>query len=131
MTSGAEPIVFISHFRVKEGMLDRFKELVRAVTQQLQAEKPRTLAYLFYLNPSGSEATIVHVFPDAESMDLHGQGSEERSRVAFEFLVPQGWEIYGTPSNAALEQMREAASASGVTLTVQPDYFDGFLRGRD
>ena len=131
MTNGAEPIVFISHFRVKEGMLDRFKELARKVTLQLQAERPRTLAYLFYLSPSGSEATIVHVFPDADSMDLHGQGSEERSRVAFKFVVPQGWETYGTPSNAALEQMREAASAAGVTLTIQPDYLDGFLRRPD
>jgi hypothetical protein len=129
VTNGAEPIVFISHFRVKEGMLEPYKDLARKVTPLLQAEKPRTLAYLFYLSPSGSEATIVHVFPDAESMDLHAQGSEERSRVAFEFLVPSGWEIYGTPSNAVLAQMRQAASASGVTLTVQPDYFDGFLRG--
>lgn len=62
-------------------------------------------------------------------MDLHGEGSEQRSRVVFEFLAPDGWEIYGTPSDAALEQMRKAASASGVTLSVQPDYFDGFLRG--
>lgn len=129
MTKGAEPIVFISHFRVKDGMLETYKDLVRTVTPQLQAEKPRTLAYLFYLSPSGSEATIVHVFPDAESMDLHAKGSEERSRVAFEFLVPQGWEIYGTPSKAVHDQLRQAASASGVTLTVQPDYFDGFLRG--
>lgn len=92
-------------------MLDRFKELVRAVTQQLQAEKPRTLAYLFYLNPGGSEATIVHVFPDAESMDHHGQGSEERSRVAFEFLVPQGWEIYGMPrSNRCAKLPRRRGS---------------------
>ena len=125
----ADPIVFISHFGVKQGMLKAYKDLARTVTQQLQAEKPRTLAYLFYLSPDGSEATIVHVFPDAESMDLHGQGSEERSRVAFEFLVPHGWEIYGTPSDAVLEQMRQAASASGVTLNVQPEYFDGFLRG--
>lgn len=124
-----EPIVFISLFRVKQGKLQPFKDLARTVTQQLQAERPRTLAYLFYLSPDGSEATIVHVFPDAEAMDLHGEGSEQRSRVVFEFLAPDGWEIYGTPSDAALEQMRKAASASGVTLSVQPDYFDGFLRG--
>ena len=114
MTNGAEPIVFISHFRVKEGMLEPYKNLVRTVTPQLEAGRPRTLAYLFYLSPSGSEATIVHVFPDAEAMDLHAQGSKERSRVAFEFVVPQGWEIYGTPTEAALEQLRQAASASGV-----------------
>ncbi|HYN65165.1 MAG TPA: hypothetical protein VES36_11230, partial [Candidatus Limnocylindrales bacterium] len=60
-----KPIVFISHFRVKDGMLDQFKDLARTVTPQLQAERPRTIAYLFYLSQSGSEITIVHVFPDA------------------------------------------------------------------
>jgi hypothetical protein len=123
-----EPIVFISHFRVKDGMLDPYKDLVRTVTPQLQAEKPRTLAYLFYVSQSGSQATIVHVFPDAASMDLHAQGAEDRSRAAYEFLIPDGWEIYGTPSNAVLEQMHAAALASGVTLTVQSDHFAGFLR---
>ncbi len=109
----AAPIVFISHFGVKQGKLEPYKDLARTVTAQMEAQKPRTLAYLFYLSPDGSEAAIVHVFPDAESMDVHAQGSEERSRTAFEFLVPHGWEIYGTPSDAVLEQMREAASASG------------------
>jgi hypothetical protein len=123
-----KPIVFISHFRVRDGMLDQFKDLARTVALQLQAERPRTIAYLFYLSQSGSEITIVHVFPDADSMDNHAQGSQERSRAAFEFVIPDGWEIYGTPSTAVLQQMREAALASGVTLTIHPDYFAGFLR---
>ncbi len=71
-------IVFISHFRVKPDKLKPFQDLVRTVTQQLEAERPRTLAYLFYLSPDASEVTIVHVFPDAEAMDHHGEGPEEK-----------------------------------------------------
>jgi hypothetical protein len=61
-------------------------------------------------------------------MDLHFEGAEERSKLAYEFLEPRGWEIYGRPSEAALEAMRRAAASAEVTLTVQAEYSGGFLR---
>lgn len=124
----SEPIVFISHFRIKGGKLDAYKQLQRDVTKLLQAEKPRTLVFLTYLNEDGTQMSVVHVFADAESMDLHVEGSEERSRAAYEFLVPDGWEIYGTPSDHVVEMMRQAAASSGVTLRVQAEHVSGFLR---
>lgn len=124
----SEPIVFISHLRVKEGKLDAYRHLQRDAARRLQAEKPRTLVFLTYLNAEGTQMTAVHVFADAESMDLHFQGSEERSKTAYEVLEPEGWEIYGSPSDAALETMQQAAASSGVTLTVQAEHVAGFLR---
>lgn len=124
----SEPIVFISHFRIKGGKLDAYKQLQRDVTKLLQAEKPRTLVFLTYLNEDGTQMSVVHVFADAESMDLHVEGSEERSRAAYEYLVPEGWEIYGTPSDHVAEMMRQAAASSGVTLRVQAEHVSGFLR---
>jgi hypothetical protein len=70
----------------------------------------------------------VHVFAYAEAMDLHFQGIGERAEAAYEVFERDGWEIYGTPSDDIIESMRQAASSSGVTLTVQPEYVAGFLR---
>jgi len=124
----SEPIVFISHFSVKEGKLDAYRQLQREVTMLLQAEKPRTLVFLTYVSENGTEMSAIHVFADAESMDLHFQGSDVRGRPAYEFLVPAGWEIYGSPSDDVIETMRRLAESSSVTLTVQHDYVAGFLR---
>jgi len=44
------PIVFISHFKVKEGRLDDLKKFAQAMTEQIKAEKPGTLLFLQYLN---------------------------------------------------------------------------------
>jgi quinol monooxygenase YgiN len=123
-----EPIVFVSHFRVKEDKLDGLKQQFREVLEMLEAEKPRTTAQLAYLGDSGTKVSIVHVFTDADTMDLHLRGADERSRAAYEFMDPAGWEIYGTPSDAALQMMQQAASSVGVALTVQSDYLGGFLR---
>jgi quinol monooxygenase YgiN len=124
----AEPVVFISHFRVKEGKLDGLRRLQRDATQALEAEKPRTVLFLVYLDDGGRQMTVVHVFADADSMDLHFEGAEERSKLAYEFLEPRGWEIYGRPSEAALEALRRAAASAGVTLSVEAEYSGGFLR---
>ena len=124
----SEPIVFISHFRVKAGKVEAYKELQRDTAKLLLADKPRTLAYLAYLTESGEQITIVHAFADTESMDLQFQGAFERAKVGFELFEPDGWEIYGKPSEEVIDAMRQAATASGVTLTLQPEYVAGFLR---
>jgi hypothetical protein len=124
----SQPIVFISHFQVKEGKLDGLKQSYQESAQRLEAEKPRTLVFLGYLNDSATHVNFVHVFADAESMDLHVQGAGERSKAAYEYLDPRGWEIYGRPSNPALELLRQEATSAGVTLSVHPDYLGGFLR---
>jgi quinol monooxygenase YgiN len=124
----AEPIVFVSHFTVREGTLNELKQQFREVLEVLEAEKTRTTAQLAFLDETATKLSIVHVFADAESMDIHVQGAEERAKAAYEFMAPAGWEIYGTPSDAALQMMRQAATSAGVALTIQPEYMGGFLR---
>ena len=124
----AHPIVFISHFTIKPGKLADLKLLAQEVATRLEAEKPRTLVFLHYLDDDGTQVTFVHMFADPEAMDLHFGGAQERSRVASEFMDPNGWEIYGRPSDAAIGTMRQAATSAGVPLTIHPEYLAGFVR---
>jgi quinol monooxygenase YgiN len=125
---GSEPIVFVSHFRVKDGTGAGFQETVRKVVAQMRAEKLRTLAFLIYLDENGRTASIVHVFADAHSMDLHFAGAEQRSSAAYEHIVPTGWEIYGRPSDGVVETMRREAASAEVKLILQHEFQAGFLR---
>jgi quinol monooxygenase YgiN len=124
----SEPVVFISHFTLGDGMREGFEQLASEIVPELEAGKPRTVGYLMYLDEDGRRLTIVHSFPDAAAMDAHFEGSAERSAAAAAFLTPAGWEIYGTPSEAALETMRQAAAGAGVPLEVRLGYLGGFLR---
>lgn len=126
-----EPIVFISHFRIKEGNREAYVQLAREMTPKLAAEKPSTLVFLSYENEPGDRISIVHAFADADGMDRHFQGAAERGAAAMEFLEPAGWDIYGQPSPAALEQMGQLAARTNVPLTVEPRYVGGFLRLHD
>jgi hypothetical protein len=86
--------------------------------------------YLAYLDDKRTQVSFLHAFPDAESMDLHFDGADERAKAAYQYLEPRGWEIYGRPSDNAMGSMREAAAGAGVPLTVLPDQLGGFLRLR-
>jgi hypothetical protein len=123
-----EPIFFLSHFRIKDKRLDLVRELANEVATRLQAEKPRTLLFLSYADADGGTISFLHAFADAESMDLHIVGAAERSRAAYAYLEPLGWEVYGNPSSAALETLRQAADAAGLAVARHPDYLAGFLR---
>ena len=124
----SEPVMFISHFRIKEGALDAVRRMWIEIPRRLQADKPRTLVFLTFLDEESTELSFVHVFADPEAMDLHFEGADDRAQAAYEFIEPLGWEVYGTPSDAALLSLREAAKTAGVTLTVRPAFLGGFLR---
>ncbi len=122
-----EPIVFISRHRVKEGMLEGLKEYVRQGAPVIEAEKPQTVAFLSYLDEDGTEVSFVHVFADAEAMDLHFEGADERAADAYRFLVPVGFEVYGRASNQALQVLEQAAEG-GPALTIKSVGLAGYIR---
>jgi len=123
----SEPIVFISNQRIKEGKLDEYTQAYRQVAELTEANKPGTVAHLAYVNEDGTEMSIVHVFPDAESMELHMQGVDELAKKAFEFMEIVSFEIYGKPSDTVLETMKKIVG-SGVTLNIKPQPVGGYIR---
>jgi quinol monooxygenase YgiN len=123
----SHPIVFISNQRIKPGKLDEYKQYYLKVAAFTEANKPGTVAHLGYINEAGTEATIVHVFSDAEAMEQHMRGVGKIAEKAGEFMELVSWELYGRPSRAVLEGMLKIAGPS-VTLTIKPDPIGGYLR---
>jgi hypothetical protein len=122
------PIVFISHHRIKPGRLEELASLTREIWSTMEIEKPRTLMNLAYINEQGTKVTFLHAFADPEGMALHWEGADERSELAYPYVEPIGFEIYGPAADQLVEGMRAEAAASGATLTLSPAFFAGFLR---
>ena len=121
------PIVFISHFKVKKGKLDEFKQLSQKATEHIKADKPGTFTFLQYTNDEGTELSIIHIFPDAEAFDKHNEGVGERAGKAFEYIVPTRREIYGLPSDQAMAILTPP-DGSGITLNQMHQLVDGYIR---
>lgn len=121
----SEPIVFMSHSRVKDGMLGAFRELSSEVFPMMEASKPGTLLHYGYTDEDESEIAFIHLFLDADAMDAHFAGAGDRANRAAEYIETYRFEVYGTASEqtlAALERTPE------VELVVSPKAFGGYAR---
>jgi quinol monooxygenase YgiN len=123
----SEPIVFISHFKIKEGKFDSLMQLNQKVAEQIQANKPGTVAFLQYINEEGTELSIIHVFPDSDSFDQHVKGVDERAKAAFEFIEPTRREVYGKPGDQVLTMLRPP-DESGIAFQIMPQPVGGYIR---
>jgi hypothetical protein len=104
-----DPIVFISRNRIKEGMFDDFRKHYLDSIPLIEASKPGTLVQVAYVNKDATEVDIVRLFPNAEALDLQLQGADDRSKITYKFIEPTRIEIYGSPSNYAIEMMKKVA----------------------
>ena len=123
----AGPIVFISHFKIKEGKFEDVRQLSENVSKFIEANKPGTAAFLQFTNADGTELSIIHVFPDAEAFDKHNEGAGERSNKAFELIVPTRREIYGMPSDQAMAILTPP-EGSGISVNQMSQVVGGYIR---
>lgn len=122
-----DPIVFISRNRIKDGMLAEFKQHYQNSIPLTKAAKPGTQVQLAYLSEDGNQVDIVRLFPNAEALDLQLQGADERSKLTYQFIEPTSVEIYGSPSDFAMQMMKKVAG-SGIKVSIFPEYMGGFVR---
>jgi hypothetical protein len=124
----AEPIVFISRFRLRAGGADEFASAFRQVVGLIEETKPRTAGFSTYVDDAQLQLSIVHVFPDAEAMSSHFVGSDQRTGSMADLAEPAGFEVFGPAPTSAVDQLRRDASQAGVELSVFPRSLGGFLR---
>jgi hypothetical protein len=63
--------------------------------------------------------TVIQVHPDEDSLALHLGLARERIARAYEFLTTARIDIYGTPSEALVDQIRQmGAGAPPITFNV-------------
>jgi len=117
----AEPFIFINTYAIKPGKADAYKEKFREVAEIVEAKEPRMLYFAHHESADGSEGTTVQVHSDPDNMAFHMELIGDRIRQAAEYLDFSSLDIriYGSPSDAVLDQMRHLAG-SGVSVTVSP-----------
>lgn len=117
----AEPFIFISNYRFKPGKEEEYREAFQEVADIVAAQEPRMLYFAEHVSEDGSEATTVQVHSDPENMAYHMQLVGKHIREAAEYLdwSSMSIQIFGSPTEAVLEQMREIAG-SGVSVKVSP-----------
>jgi hypothetical protein len=123
----ADPIVYITRNRVKDGMLDNFRMHYLDSVPSVELGKSGTLVQLAYVNEDATEIDIIRVFPNAESMEFQLMGIDEHSKITCQYLEPTRIEIYGSPNGNTIDIMRKFVGPS-IEVKVNPQFIDGFIR---
>lgn len=123
------PLIFITSYAIKEGELERFRQFVRGLLEVLEADAPNALAINAYLNADGTEAAIVQLMPDADSIKHYWRVVHQQTGRMLGRLVenPTSVQIYGSPGDVMLEPTRHSAG-SGVIVSVMAEHVGGFTR---
>lgn len=128
-TGMSEPFIFIGTHTLKEGKLEDFKKACRELVEVVEANEPRLIAFNIYVNEDGTEATIVQVHPDPDSMLFHMQVVREHIGQAYQSVLEKTKriDVCGKPSDTALQTIGQLAG-SGVPLSVKAHHLGGFTR---
>lgn len=124
------PFIFIGTHTLREGKAEGFEKFFREFCESVvEANEPRVISFNGYVNDEGTEASVVQVHPDADSMLFHMQLiSDHIERSYAEFLdATKGIQVFGTPNDQTLDMMRQL-STSGAPLSVKARHIGGFTR---
>ena len=130
----ADPLIYISTWKIKEGKLDELKEFSREFVGHIEAREPQLIAMNTFINDEGTEMTSIQVHPDSASMESHlsvinqilGEDMNEWLERG-ELIEPIRAELFGTPGPALLESDRPRIEA-GVPYFVKSTNIAGFTR---
>ena len=79
----SEPVVFISHFAVKEGALGELERMSAGAVEGIREAKPRTVLFLSYLDEEGGRISFPARIPRRrrDGQALRGCRRAGRGRV--------------------------------------------------
>jgi len=113
---GTGPFIFIATNRLKPGKLAAERERVPGLSDFIEANEPRILAFNEYANDDGTEVGVVQVHPDMDSFSYHMDVVRERATQAYAETLDgtTSIQVFGTPTEAILEMLRNSAEGAGV-----------------
>jgi hypothetical protein len=116
----AGSIVYIDRSRIHPGTLDEVKTGIAELVAFIEEREPRLHHYAFYVDEEALLMTVVAVHPDSASLELHMEIGRQEFRKLALFIELQTIEVFGVPSQTAMEQLRSKAAAlgTGVSLIV-------------
>jgi quinol monooxygenase YgiN len=121
-------IVIVDTSRISPGKLAAVKAAMTDLAAFVDTNEPRTAAYQVHLDEPGEHVTVIQAHPDAASAEFHMSVAAKAFAPFADLLVLQRIDVYGSPSEALLEQLRRKAHLLGdAPLTVHPMHA-GFSR---
>jgi hypothetical protein len=124
----SDAIVYVDTSDVREGALEELKAGIKELVDFVEANEPRIIAYNVYFSDDGRRMTVVHIHPDAASLEYHMEVAGPVFRRFVDLVTLSSIRIYGEPSEKVLQQAEEKARLLGRGDVVADAFHAGFTR---
>ena len=119
----SQPLIYTDTSRVHDGALEELKTAIADLAGFVESEEPRIISYGAYFTGDGRQMTVVHVHADSASLDYHMDVLEPRLERFANLLTLSSIDIFGEPSEKAIEQLEDKVRLLGSgTVTVHPPH---------
>jgi hypothetical protein len=124
----SDGIVYVDTSDVREGALEELQAGMKELVDFVEANEPRIISYNVYFNEEGTRMTVMHVHPDAESVEYHLEVAGPIFRRFVELVTLTSTHIYGRPSERVLKQADEKVRLLGRGVVDVQALHAGFTR---
>ncbi|HEX6400084.1 MAG TPA: hypothetical protein VF108_06390 [Actinomycetota bacterium] len=121
-------IIYVDTSDVREGALEELKAGMNELVDFVATNVPRVLAYNVYFSEDGARMTVVHVHPDAASLEYHLEVAGPVFRRFVELVRLSSIQIYGEASEKVLQQAHGKARLLGGGDVATHALHAGFTR---
>jgi quinol monooxygenase YgiN len=122
------PVIYIDRSEVREGKLEELKTAMNELAGLVKANEPRIIAFNVYLTEDGTRMTVLHVHPDADSLEFHMKVAGPAFPKFVEFIKLRTIDIYGEASDNLVEPLRRKAQMLGNGTVQVHGLHAGFAR---
>jgi quinol monooxygenase YgiN len=123
-----DPIVFVDTSEIREGKLEELRRAVAELAEFVDANETETISYQVFFSDDDRQMTVVQVHPDSASMERHMEVAGPVFAKFADLLVLRTIDIYGSPSEKVVEQLRRKAELLGTASVAVHERQAGFAR---
>ena len=123
-----DAIVFVDTSEIRDGKLEELRRAVAELAEFVGANETHTISYQVFFSDDGRRMTVVQVHPDSASMERHMEVAGPVFAKFADLLVLRTIDIYGSPSERVVEQLRRKAELLGTASVAVHERQAGFAR---
>jgi hypothetical protein len=121
-------ILYVDRAEVRAGRLEELKRAMGGLVELVEANEPQLEAYEVYFAEEGTMMTVVHSHVDSASLERHMSVAGPAFSKFVDLVRLMTIDVYGTPSDALMEQVRHKAALLGTATVTVHERHGGFAR---
>lgn len=122
------PLIYVDQSEILEGKADELEAAMAELAAFVEDGEPQLVLYCVFYSEDRTRMTVVHVHPDAASLDTHFEVASSRFPPVAQFIRLLAIDVYGEPSEHARRALeRKAEAFGGATVRIHRPGA-GFLR---